>query len=72
MDITAKYSLGQSVFYMKDNKVETSAIRQITIDVWYNKDKNIKERTSYCLFSSSQLYEEKDLFPTKEELLKSL
>ena len=72
MDTTAKYSLGQSVFYMKDNKVETSAIRQISLDVWYNKDKNVKERISYCLFSSRQLYEEKDLFPTKEELLKSL
>ena len=72
MDIKTKYDIGQSVFFMKDNKVETSAIRQITLDVWYNKDKNVKERISYCLFSSSQFYEEKDLFPTKEELLKSL
>ena len=72
MDIKTKYDIGQSVFFMKDNKVETSAIRQIILDVWYNEDKNVKERISYCLFSSSQIYEEKDLFPTKEELLKSL
>ena len=72
MDIKAKYNLGQTMFYMKDNKVETSAIRQIRIDVWYNRDNNIKERISYCLFSSDHFYEEEDLFLTKEELLKSL
>ena len=72
MDIKPKYDLGQSVFFMKDNKVETSTIRQISIDVWYNRDNNIKERISYCLFSTDHFYEEKDLFLTKEELLKSL
>ena len=72
MDIKTKYDLGQSVFFMKDNKVETSAIKQISIDVWYNKDKEIRMRIHYYLFSADQFYEEDNLFLTKEELLKSL
>ena len=72
MEIKTKYDIGQRVFFMKDNKVETSAIRQIIIDVWYNRDKDIKERTSYGLFSTDRFYEEENLFLTKEELLKSL
>ena len=72
MDIKTKYDLGQSVFFMKDNKVERSAIKQISIDVWYNKDKEIRMRIRYYLFSADQFYEEDNLFLTKEELLKSL
>lgn len=72
MDIKTKYDLGQSVFFMKDNKVETSAIKQISIDVWYNKYKEIRMRIHYYLFSADQFYEEDNLFLTKEELLKSL
>ena len=72
MDIKAKYGLGQSVFFMKDNKVETSAIKQISIDVWYNKYKEISMRIQYYLFSADQFYKEDNLFLTKEELLKSL
>ena len=72
MDIKTKYDLGQSVFFMKDNKVETSAIKQINIDVWYNKDKEISMRIHYYLFSADQFYKEDNLFLTKEQLLKSL
>ena len=72
MDIKTKYGLGQSVFFMKDNKVETSAIKQISIDVWYNKYKEIRMSIHYYLFSADQFYEEDNLFLTKEELLKSL
>ena len=72
MDIKTKYDLGQSVFFMKDNKVETSAIKQISIDVWYNKFNEIRIKERYYLFSADQFYEEDNLFLTKEELLKSL
>ena len=72
MDIKTKYDLGQSVFFMKDNKVATSAIKQISIDVWYNKYKEISMRIQYYLFFADQFYEEDNLFLTKEELLKSL
>ena len=72
MDIKTKHYLGQSVFFMKDNKVETSAIKQISIDVWYNEYKEIRMRIHYYLFSADQFYEEDNLFLTKEELLKSL
>ena len=72
MDIKTKYDLGQSVFFMKDNKVATSAIKQISPDVWYNKDNEIRMRIRYYLFSGDHDYEEDNLFLTKEELLKSL
>ena len=72
MDIKTKYDLGQSVFFMKDNKVETSAIKQIRIDVWYNKDNEMRMRIHCYLFSGDQAYEEDNLFLTKEELIESL
>ena len=72
MDIKTKYDLGQSVFFMKDNKVATSAIKQISIDVWYNKNNEIRMRIHYYLFSVDQFYEEDNLFLTKEELIESL
>ena len=72
MDIKTKYDLGQSVFFMKDNKVEKSAIKQISIDVWYNEYKEIRMRINCYLFSGDKAYEEDNLFLTKEELLKSL
>ena len=72
MDIKTKYDLGQSVFFMKDNKVATSSIKQISIDVWYNKNNEIRMRIHYYLFSVDQFYEEDNLFLTKEELIESL
>ena len=72
MDIKTKYDLGQSVFFMKDNKVATSAIKQISPDVWYNKDNEMRMRIRYYLFLGDHDYEEDNLFLTKEELLKSL
>lgn len=72
MDIKTKYDIGQRVFFMKDDKVETSAIKQISIAVWYNKYKEIRMSIHYYLFSADQFYEEDNLFLTKEELLKSL
>ena len=72
MDIKTKYDLGQSVFFMKDNKVATSAIKQISIYVWYNKDNEIRMKIDCYLFSGDQAYEEDNLFLTKEELIESL
>ena len=71
MEIKTKYDIGQSVFYMDNNKVKEGAIDRIHIDAQYNaKDNRVK--TSYRLFTSAKYYEDDEIFLTKEELLKSL
>ena len=71
MDIKTKYEPGQSVFYMDNNKVKEGAIERIHIGVQYKWD-DIKVRISYSLFATNKYYEDDEIFPTKEELLKSL
>ena len=71
MDIKTKYEPGQSVFHMDNNKVNERAIERISIEVRY-KMEGITVRTFYRLFNINTFYEENELFPTKEELLKSL
>ena len=76
MDIKTKYDIGQSVFYMDNNQVKESIINQILAEVRYRigyKRKSIIEvSVSYYLVDSNRLNEERYIFPTKEELLKSL
>ena len=76
MDIKTKYEPGQSVFYMDNNQVKESVINQIHAEVrhriGYKRISIIEVSVSYYLVDSNRLYEERYLFPTKEELLKSL
>ena len=76
MDIKTKYDLGQSVFYMNNNQVNESVINQILVEVrrriGYKSNFIIEMSVSYYLVNSNRLYEERELFLTKEELLKSL
>ena len=76
MDIKTKYDLGQSVFFMNNNHVNESVINQISAEVryriGYKRKVNIDVSVSYYLVDSNLLYEERKLFLTKEELLKSL
>ena len=71
MDIKTKYDIGQSVFYMDNNKVKTDKIDRIHIEVRYDPNE-IKVRMSYTLFPTTKSYIDEELFLTKEELLKSL
>ena len=71
MEIKTKYDPGQSVFHMDNNKVNESAIERISIEIRYKMD-GITVKPFYRLFSKNTWYEENELFPTKEELLKSL
>ena len=71
MDIKTKYEIGQRVFYMDNNKVKEGTIDRIYIDAQYNANYN-KVKISYRLFTTAKFYEDNELFPTKEELLKSL
>ena len=76
MDIKTKYDLGQSVFYMNNNQVNESVINQIFVEVrhriGYKRNFIIDMSVSYYLVNSNRLYKERELFLTKEELLKSL
>ena len=76
MDIKTKYDLRQSVFYMDNNQVKESVINQIFVEVrhriGYKRTFIIDVSVSYYIVNSNRLYEERELFLTKEELLKSL
>ena len=76
MEIKTKYDIGQRVFFMDNNQVKESVINQILAEVrnriGYKREVYIEMSVSYYLVDSNLLYEEGKLFPTKEELLKSL
>ena len=75
MEIKTKYDIGQSVFYMNNNQVNESVINQIFVEVrhriGYKRNFIIDMSVSYYLVNSNRLYKERELFLTKEELLKS-
>ncbi len=71
MEIKTKYDIGQRVFYMDNNKVKEGTIDRIYIDAQYNAKDN-KVKIYYRLFTTAKFYKDNELFPTKEELLKSL
>ena len=80
MDFKTEYNLGQSVFFMSENRVCKGIIKGINIKCQDEVDFVISpmgESVSvfYCvetlLFIDSSVAEYK-LFPTKEDLLKSL
>ena len=70
MTIETKYNIGDEVFLLIRNKVERYPIVDIRIDVNYKRT-----NTGYRLQTQAghtEYYSEDELFPTKEELLKSL
>lgn len=73
MTIETKYNIGNEVWFMHDNSVKSARI--IKIEAVIEKDMNsagIHKTTLYHLFDYHKSYRESQLFPTKEELLKSL
>lgn len=72
MEIKTKFDLGQKVFFLQNNKVNCLQIDCISIRVIslarYNKEIAI----SYQLNGLTDLFDEENLFATKEELLNSL
>ena len=69
MDIKTKYDLGQSVFFIEDNRVNEDIIDSIRIDIKYLG--GIRVGRFYYRIGGKPYLEEK-LFPTKEELIESL
>ena len=72
MQITTKYNLGQEVWFMKDNEIKHASIYDIPkIQVLYSGRGGYGTGITYG-FNSLGEYPEDRLFPTKEELIKSL
>lgn len=69
MIVKTKYDIGDTVFYMQENKVCSNKVDTIEVHI----DKRDKELcyTKYCGLGKFTL-KEHQLFLTKEELIKSL
>lgn len=71
MTIETKYNIGDEVWFMNENKVYVSFIEDVRV-----KRNNKNTKIEYMVESMQKkdfgLKKEQDLFPTKEELIKSL
>lgn len=81
MEIKTKYNIGEKVFYISGNKIVEGTIvsRQIILGEgeYFGKSPNgsIKKEVEYCIHHHDihlTTMPEELLFPTKEELIKSL
>lgn len=62
-----KFNVGDTVYYMEDNKVESSIITSITYYMWKNET-----NLAYYLNDNTISKDESELFSSKIELLNSL
>jgi len=71
MIIDTKRNIGDVVYYMKNNKVETSKITGVFT---YNTNKPAYDRVEYSLSNENDKdrFEETKFYSSKEELLKTL
>ena len=75
MDIKTKYNIGDSVFFMNDNRVWQGEIESFDIGFSQRSSGEKYITISYCVkteFFTNFSVSEHKLFLTKEELLKSL
>lgn len=73
MNIITKYDVGDKVWLIHNNAVKSATIIKIDAVTEYDMNRTGTHTTiSYCLFDYCCRYLECKLFPTKEELLKSL
>lgn len=73
MTIETKYSAGDTVFVLDDNKIMTRMI--IVVDIWANKEGvhiNYKMASYDMHKNCKERYPEDKCYPTKEALLQSL
>ena len=68
MEIKTKFNINDEVWFIYDNKVIKRKIVRINIEI--ESEQRTIYRLNPCI--NNVLLEEKNLFPTKEELLKSL
>lgn len=82
MKIETKYSIGEKVWFIFDNKVQNSCIKCIQINVREGDNRNepfVVTDFDYVLLAKTRkgehenhYFEDCELFKTKEELLNSL
>lgn len=76
MTIETKYNIGDEVFTLYDNRVTTLKIWGIDINIEEGFDGQYtlptKVKIVYYDFGKHHSFDEQSVFPTKEELLKSL
>ena len=75
MEIKTKYDIGQSVFFMSDNRVCQGVIESFNIGFRQNISGEKYMTISYCVkteFFTDFSVSEYKLFLTKEELIESL
>jgi hypothetical protein len=68
MKIETKFSLGETVWFMKDNKAISGDIKGVN----YTENTDRKITVSYYIASFPYVIYENRLFATKQELLDSL
>lgn len=72
MEIKTKFDLWQEVYFLYENKVHSFQIDSISVRVIALGGGEEEIEISYKLCGLTDSFEEKNLFATKEELLKSL
>lgn len=76
MKIGTKYDIGQEVWALLDNKIQRVKIWGVDINIEEGFDGQYtypsRTRINYYDFGKHHIISEDKLFPTKEELLKSL
>lgn len=74
MTIATKYSIGQEVWFMRNNKPESNFIFSVEPVVAAINHRAVVTRTDirYRFDDRGNLYNEADVFESKEALLKSL
>lgn len=71
LEIEIKFNLQDPVYYMQDNKVSMSRVSQINIDHGCCTDRKNYTHVLYMIHDGKKFTGEQ-LFPSREELLKSL
>lgn len=69
MQINTKYNIGDKVWWIENNKVHQGNVRSIHFSMY---DSDYGSVLVYLLAGDVRDFKEDVLFPTKEELLKSL
>lgn len=72
MEIKTKYDLWQKVYLLQNNKVQSLQIDSISVKAIALGGGEKEIEISYKLCGLTDSFDEKNLFATKEELLKSL
>lgn len=71
MTIETKYNTGDEVWFIWENSVQSAKIEGIW-NITVNPEKSVVYQLNMIWRGAPLLFREQELFPTKEELLKSL